>query len=153
MNLNPAHWHLLINHLPIVGTFIAVLVLATGIIGKRQSVIKTSYLLFILMAVFSILASQTGEKAEHYLIDLKLADHDLIETHVEASGIAQWALIAVALFSLAALLVKKLKSSKAVPVVILLLSLVVAGLMFRTGMLGGLIMHKEIRPEAAGAVK
>jgi uncharacterized membrane protein len=153
MNLNPAHWHLLINHFPIIGSIITVLVLAIGIIGKRQSVIKTSYLLFILMAVFSILASQTGEKAEHYLIDLKLADHDLIERHVGASDNAQWALIAVAVFSLAALLVKKLKTSKAIPVVILLFSLAAAGLMFRAGLLGGQIMHKEIRPEAANAVK
>lgn len=147
MNLNPAHWHLLVNHLPITGGIIALLVLAYGILRKSEAVIKTAYWLFALIAVFSVIATQTGEGAEHLLLNAKLADEATIERHVEASNIAQWCMIAVGLASLAALFVKRLQTVKIMPVLVFLLALVASGLMARAGLLGGEIMHKEIRNE------
>lgn len=147
MNFNSAHWHLLVNHLPITGGIIAFLVLAYGILRKTDDVIKAAYWLFTLIAVFSVAATQTGEGAEHMLLNAKLADEVMIERHVEASNIAQWCMIAVGLASLAALFVKKLQTVKIMPVLVLLLALVATGLMAWAGLLGGEIMHKEIRGE------
>ena len=149
MNLNPAHWHLMVNHIPITGGIIALLVLAYGILRKSEAVIKAAYWLFVLIAVFSFIASQTGEGAEHMLLQAKLADRDTIEVHVEASNIAQWCMVLVGLASLAALFVKRFQTMRVMPVVVLILSLIAAGLMARAGLLGGEIMHKEIRPAAA----
>lgn len=146
MNLNPAHWHLLVNHLPITGGIIALLVLAYGILRKSEPVIKAAYWLFVLIAVFSLIATQTGEGAEHQLLNAKLADEATIERHVEASNIAQWCMIAVGLASLAALFVKRLQTVRVMPVLVFVLALVASGLMARAGLLGGEIMHKEIRP-------
>lgn len=146
MNLNPAHWHLLVNHIPITGSLIGLLVLAYGILRKSPSVIKSAYWLFVLLAVSAIVAAQTGEGAESLILDAKLASKDIIERHVEASVIAEWTLVAVGLASLAALFINRLKTLRGLPVMIFILALIAAGLMAWTGLLGGEIMHKEIRP-------
>ena len=145
MNLNSAHWHLLVNHLPITGSIIGILVLAYGILRKSDAVIKAAYWLFALLAVFAVVAKQTGERAERFVLDAKLAEEAIIERHVQASDIAQWAMIAVGIVALAALFINRLKTLRAMPVIIFILSLIAAGLMTWTGLLGGEIMHKEIR--------
>ena len=153
MNFNPAQWHLLVNHMPIIGSIIILFLLAYGILSKSKSVIKAAYWLIVLVAIFTFVASQTGDKAEHFLLDAKLADEDIIERHEEAAGIAQWAMIGIGIASLAALFINRLKTSAAMPVIILILSLIVAGLMAWAGLLGGEIMHKEIRKDSAVTVQ
>ena len=145
MNFNPAHWHLLVNHIPITGSIIALLVLTYGILRKSDAVIKAAYWLFALLAVFAVIATQTGEKAERFILDAKLADETIIERHVQASDIAQWVMIAVGLVALAALFINRLKTLKAMPLFIFIIALIAAGLMAWAGLLGGEIMHKEIR--------
>src|ERR1035437_2751283 len=146
MNLNPAHWHLLVNHLPITGGIIAILVLVYGILRKSDAVVKAAYWLFALLAVFAVVATQTGEGAERFVLDAKLADEAIIERHVQASNIAQWSMIVVGLVALAALFINRLKTLRVMPVIVFILSLIALGLMTWTGLLGGEIMHKEIRP-------
>ena len=145
MNLNPAYWHLLLNHLPIVGSIIAVLILAYGMLSKSEAIVKMSYWLFIVLAVFAVVAKQTGEKAEGFIINAKLANETLIEPHAQAADIAQWAMIILGLIALSALFINRLKTFKLMPIIIFILALVAAGLMGWTGSLGGKIMHKEIR--------
>lgn len=146
MNLNSAHLHLLVNHIPITGNLIGLLVLGYGIFRKSKSVINAAYWLFVLLAVSAIVAAQTGEGAEKLVMDAKLAGETIIERHVQASVIAEWVLVAVGLASLAALFINRLKMLKAMPIMILILALIASGLMAWTGLLGGEIMHKEIRP-------
>lgn len=147
MNFNPAHWHLLVNHLPITGSIIALLVLGYGILRKSESVIKASYWLLVLLAIFAVVAKQTGEKAEGFILNAKLADEAIIERHVQAADIALWAMIAVGLVALAALFINRLKSFRAMPVIVFILLLIAAGLMAWAGFVGGEIMHKEIRQD------
>jgi len=145
MNLNPAHWHLLVNHLPIIGSIIGLFILGYGIISKTEVVIKMSYWLFIVLAVFAVIAKQTGEQAEGFIMSAKLADETLIEPHAQAADYAQWAMIILGLIALAALFINRLKTLKVMPLIVLITALVAAGLMGWTGFLGGEIMHKEIR--------
>ena len=145
MNLNPAHWHLLVNHLPIIGSIIGLFILGYGIISKTEVVIKMSYWLFIVLAVFAVIAKQTGEQAEGFIMSAKLADETLIEPHEQADDYAQWAMIILGLIALAALFINRLKTLKVMPLIVLITALVAAGLMGWTGFLGGEIMHKEIR--------
>ena len=145
MNLNPAHWHLLVNHLPIIGSIIGLFILGYGIISKTEVVIKMSYWIFIVLAVFAVIAKQTGEQAESFIMSAKLADETLIEPHAQAADYAQWAMIILGLIALAALFINRLKMLKVMPLIVLITALVGAGLMGWTGFLGGEIMHKEIR--------
>ena len=143
--MNPAHWHLLVNHLPITGSIFGILILGYGILRKSDAVIKVSYWLFALLAVAAVVAKQTGEGAEKFILDAKLANETIIERHVQASDIAQWAMIALGLIALAALFINRLKTWNATPVIVFIVLLIAAGLMSWTGFLGGEIMHKEIR--------
>ncbi|HQT23661.1 hypothetical protein [Daejeonella sp.] len=112
---------------------------------KNEGVIKAAYWLFALMAVFSVVATQTGEGAERFILDAKLADEAIIERHVEASNIAQWVMVIVGITALAALFINRLKTVRAMPVIVFILALIAAGLMAWAGLLGGEIMHQEIR--------
>lgn len=146
--MNAAHWHLVVNHFPIVGGFIAFLVLLYGIIRRNASVIKIGYLLFVLIAISSVVASQTGESAEHYLKSIKAVDETILETHVQAADIANYAMIAVGVIALITLLIKGIRTVIYMPWITLVLSIVALLLMARAGNLGGEIMHKEIRSDA-----
>ena len=145
MNLNPAHWHLLVNHLPIIGSIIGLFILGFGILSKAEVIVKMSYWLFIVLAVFAIIAKQTGEQAEGFIMSAKLADETLIEPHAQVADFAQWAMIILGLMALSALFINRLKTLKIMPLIILVTALLAAGLMGWTGFLGGEIMHKEIR--------
>ena len=146
MNLNPAHWHLLFNHLPVVGIIFLALLLAYGLVRKSSSVIIASYWFFVLLAVLTFITSNTGGSAAGYLSHAGLASDDLIKPHAEAADKAELAIYLGAALSLATLFVKRLKTIRIMPVIILLVALVGVVLMGWTSLLGGEIMHKEIRP-------
>lgn len=147
--MNPAHWHLVVNHLPIIGGIFASLILIYGIVFKNESIVKLSYVFFVLTAIFSVVASQTGESAEGYLKSINAVEETVLETHVAAADLANYAAIGLGVISLLALLIARIRNYKATPLIILALSLLVAGLMGRAGNLGGEIMHKEIRSDSA----
>ena len=146
--MNPAHWHLAVNHLPIIGGMFASLILTYGIVFKNESIIRLSYKLFVLAAVFSFIASQTGDKAEEYLKSLNAIELNYLEVHVQAADIANYAAIGLGILSLLILLVARIRNFRAMPWMILGLSLVVTVLMVRAGNLGGEITHKEIRGDS-----
>ena len=147
MNINPAHWHLLVNHLPIIGGLMATLILLWGMFRRNVSIVNLSYFIFIACAVFSIIASTTGESAEHYLKSLNAVDETILERHVSAADIANYGMIAVGALSLLTLIFERVRKVKAIPYIILIASVVVFILMARAGALGGDIMHKEIRTD------
>ncbi len=145
MNTNAAHWHLLVNHLPIVGGMFGILILLWGIIRKNNLFVNLSLIVFVACAVFSIIASQTGESAEAYLKNLKAIDEIYLERHVAAADIANYGMIVLGLLALITLIFKRIRETKFIPYLILVASIAVFVLMARAGNLGGEIMHKEIR--------
>lgn len=145
--MNPAHWHLVINHVPIIGIILAVLITVYGLAVKSADVLKLSYILLVAVGICSIIAAQTGESAEHYLKSLNAVEETYLEAHAEAADYANYAAIGLAVVSLLTLLVQRIRNFKAMPYIILVFSLVVAGMMARVGSLGGEIMHKEIRAD------
>lgn len=145
MNMNPAHWHLLVNHLPIIGGLIATLILIWGMLRRSVPIVNLSLVLFVASAVFSIVASQTGESAEHYLKGLNAIDETYLERHVGAADLANYGMITVGVLSLLTLIIERIRNVSAMPYIILIASIVVLILMARAGKLGGEIIHKEIR--------
>jgi len=147
MNTNAAHWHLLVNHLPIIGCMFGILILVWGIIRKNESFVNLSLIVFLACAIFSIIASQTGESAELYLKSLKAIDEIYLERHVAAADIANYSMIALGVLALITRIFKRIRNLKFMPFIILLVSIIVFVLMARAGNLGGEIMHKEIRTD------
>ena len=42
MNMNPAHWHLLVTHIPIIGGMFSIFILSYAIIKKENQVLRLS---------------------------------------------------------------------------------------------------------------
>ncbi|MBK6504255.1 MAG: hypothetical protein IPG02_00910 [Ignavibacteria bacterium] len=62
--MNPAHLHLVINHVPVIGTMITLFILAIGIIKKSDDVKKVAMLVLILTSVITIPVYLSGGNAE-----------------------------------------------------------------------------------------
>jgi uncharacterized membrane protein len=145
--MNDAHLHLVVNHLPIVGLLIGILVLIAGLILNKTEVKLTALGIFIFSALASIAANYTGEGAEEVVENIPGMSETLIHTHEEhAETFLTLTLIlgAVSLLGFTAAL-KKSKHTKLLMVLILLLALADGVLAKYVGTSGGEIRHTEIR--------
>ncbi|MBO0952204.1 hypothetical protein [Fibrella forsythiae] len=149
MAMNGAHWHLLVNHFPIIGGLMATIVLGFGLFRRNDAIIKLAFGLFLLMSVFTAITNQTGESAEHYLKSINALDRPRLHEHEEAADMANIGMYLTGLLSLLALVWKKANEWRWLPTLIFVVSLVTFGLMANVGRLGGLIMHQELRETGA----
>ncbi len=141
------HLHLLSNHLPVFAVIFSVLLMIAGELTKSRHLTNAALAGFVIAAVGSIVAAQTGERAEHILTDAGLVDHDWVEPHEEAAERANISMMILGVFAIAALLLDTFKGM--IPVflkrAILLLSIVCSVLIMYAANLGGFIKHEEIR--------
>lgn len=145
--MNSTHFHLLLNHFPVIGTLIGSLLLLWGIICKQQTIKSVAAVLLAVMAALAIPVYLTGEPAEESIEDLPGVSEALIELHEDAATIAIWLMGITGMASLVALFVawKKSKATDWVFVITFFLSAVCFAAMARTGYYGGQIRHSEIR--------
>ena len=145
--MNQAHFHLLVNHLPIIVPIIGVVVLLSGIIFRSEIVKRVAYFVFIIGALATLPSMLSGEGAEEVAEGLPGVTENFIHEHEEAAetfALFSYILGAFALFSLWANWKRK-PFSNLLSYVILALSLVVIVLGKQTGTTGGEIRHTEIR--------
>lgn len=144
--MNNAHWHLILNHFPIIGTLGGIVVLFYGLIRKSTDTKVLGALLILAMAIISVVVMETGEAAEELVEKIPGINEAAMEAHEDASKIASGILVAsgiLALISLALHFFKKNAVTIAMSAT-LLLSSVAFGFMAYTGYLGGKIRHSEI---------
>ena len=148
--MNDAHYHLIVNHLPIVGLLIGILVLIAGLVFNKTEVKLTALGIFIFSAITSITAFYTGEGAEEVVENLEGISETLIHTHEEyAETFYTLSLILGGLSLLTFILeLKKMKLTKYLMIICLLIALVDGVLATYVGSSGGEIRHSEIRNDA-----
>jgi len=146
--MNAAHFHLVVNHFPIILTFAGSLVLLMGFIFKSEDVKRVSYILFIIASLTTFLSFISGEGAEKVLEHVAGIEEHYIETHEQMAKIFSPFMYLLGLVSIASLYFS-FKGKGKVPTILgiitLILSLVVlpiGGLVANTG---GQIRHTEIR--------
>lgn len=145
--MNGAHWHLVINHLPIIFPVVGLIVIITGLISKSEAVKRTAYLIFIIGALTAIAAMQTGEGAEDIVDNISGVSESYIETHEESAetfAVLSYILGGLSLLSLWASFKQKSFSTIS-SIVTLVFALVVLVFGKQTGTTGGEIRHTEIR--------
>ena len=147
--MNGAHLHLLVNHLPVFGFAIALVLLTTTMLRHGDRGMFLASVLVLVIAGGGALAAQfTGEPAEEVVENLQDVPKDLIETHEEVALVATilagvTALMALIFFGVT---MRRGGPITTVPVAILLVaSLVTCGAMAWTGATGGKIRHSEVR--------
>ncbi len=143
--MNAAHFHLIVNHMPIVGIFWAIALTAYGQFKKNDTALYAGLISFVAVAVFAFLSSNSGEGAEEIVEGLQGVTHDIIHEHEEMGEKAMFACIALGVLSLAALFLAKYR--RLLTWVILVGSIGAAVLLSLTGTTGGEIRHTEIRKD------
>jgi hypothetical protein len=161
---NAAHLHLLVNHFPIIGAFLAIPLLVLALLLRRErGLLLASVFLLVAVAVSGWLSIQTGEKAmdmmerdetkpwgKVYDAARTQGDVDFVDLHEERAQSSMWFAVPTAVAGLVVLvLAHRRQPDNPMPriaVAVLLVGAVATGAaMARVGNAGGVIMHREIR--------
>ena len=145
--MNAAHIHLLLNHLPIMGTAFAFLLLAFAMLKEIESFKKLAYAILVFSALATPSVFLSGEGAKERVEHMQGISDKTIEEHEEAGEAALAAMIALGVLSLCQLglylfpNLGRLRHRTAFGI------LIASGLAFAwlawTANLGGLIRHGE----------
>ena len=141
------HLHLLLNHFPIVGTFLTLGLLLVGILKKNHSLITTSAYLMLVLALLTIPAFYTGEPAEEVIEHLPGISHNFIHQHEESAELAFLVMLLSGAVALGYILLQRLEApiAKYIPMVLLAATVLTAIFMARAGNEGGKIRHSELQ--------
>ena len=145
--MNGAHWHLVVNHLPIIFPIVGVIVMITGLISKSEAVKRTAFMIFIFGALAAIAAMNTGEGAEEVVEKINGVTENFIESHEETAetfAILSYILGGISLLGLWASFKQKSFSS-IISIATLIFAFVVLFFAKQTGTTGGEIRHTAIR--------
>lgn len=149
--MNQAHLHLLLNHFPVIGAILCLLLLLFALMRKSTELKRASLGGLVLISLLTIPAYLTGEPAEKLVEHLPGVSEALIESHEEAALVAFIALGLTGALALVGLIWFRRRTTLPtwLTAAALLLTSVSVGLMARTANLGGEIRHTEIRASAA----
>jgi len=142
-----AHWHLAVNHLPIIFPIVGVIIMITGLVSKSEAVKRTAFMIFILGALSAITAMSTGEGAEEVVEKISGVTENYIENHEETAetfALLSYILGGISLLGLWASFKQKSFSS-IISIATLVFAFVVLFFAKQTGTTGGEIRHTEIR--------
>ncbi len=150
--MNPAHLHLILNHIPLIGMGFTLLLLIIAFVRKSGELLNIALIFTVLVALFAIPVYLTGEPAEELVEDLPGISESIMEEHEESAEIS-FILAeitgAVALISLI-VLAYSYNYGRKLAILTLMLLIVSGGLMVWTANLGGKIHHPEIRSNTTG---
>jgi hypothetical protein len=151
MDLSAAHLHLLLNHIPVLGTMLfAPLLLLWGLVRHSRDVTQIGLLLTVLLAVTAIPIYLTGEPAEEQLESQPWFDKQRVEAHEERAEAGLIAVLVTGAMAIGGLwLARGGRPQRQGISAVVLVGLVVSAVLFALAALdGGQIRHDEIRPTA-----
>jgi len=151
--MDAAHLHLMVNHVPVLGTIIVALLLGWGLIKGSRELMRTAFGAAVIVALLSYPVFLTGGRAEDRVGDMPWATERLIENHEEQAEIALVVMLATGVLAGAALWFSRRgrpvpKTAAGGVVAALAVS---AGLFGWAALSGGVIRHDEIRSAAMAA--
>lgn len=148
--MNGAHLHLLINHIPVLGTFFGLALLAFAVWKRSDELRKAALGTFVIAALAAAATYFTGEPAEDVVKGLPGVSGALMHRHEDAAGIALGGSIALGVLALGGLIWYRWgrQTRTWFSTLALVAAIIVTGLMAWTANLGGQIRHTEIRPDA-----
>jgi hypothetical protein len=139
--------HLLINHLPVIGTWIGTGVLAWGIVTRKEEVRRLALGLLAIVALSAAPAYLSGSEAEDRAQDLPGVSSADVGDHEAAASVSLGGCVVLGLVAIGILLVFRRQKAIAAGWLagVLCLALVCSALLAWTAHLGGVIRHPEIR--------
>ncbi|MBF0273902.1 MAG: hypothetical protein HQK84_01585 [Nitrospinae bacterium] len=145
--MNMIYTHLLLNDVPVIGSFLGIVLLIFGCYFKSEDIIKVSFGFLMVIGMATIPVYSTGNYAELYIEDLAGVTKTLTDTHERSAIFALAALMFLATITASALVVYRKKPiPKWVVYLTLVYTLYCGWVVTGTAKLGGQIRHTEIRP-------
>jgi hypothetical protein len=156
LNLTPAHLHVALNHIPIIGLAVASFPILIGIVAQCRTTIATGLLATLLCAAAMPAIMQTGGKAADSfdngsaLPPLDQTGKNALNVHATRAETTTPVIYASALLSILALLslIKFTKAATWLAFAVILGNTISILLSIWTAEAGGLIRHQEFRPQA-----
>ena len=151
--MNLPHIHLLLNHWPIIGTFIGLGLYVIALATRNRDLRQASYVLFAALTLLAIPVYLSGNSAAEVMKKQQGWSASLATSHEGAAMLATLALGLTGIFAICGLWpsAKGVKtephSQSWVSLAVLLSALATAGLMAVAGNTGGHISHPEIIKE------
>ncbi|WP_199774181.1 hypothetical protein [Salinibacter altiplanensis] len=147
--MSAAHWHLVLNHIPLLGLLFGTAMLGYGLWRNQADVQEASLGLLAVAGLATIAVYLTGEPAEEVVEGAVGVSHDALEAHEHFAWYGLVAGIATGVGALGALLYGTLHGRIVRWTVVgtLVLALASAGLIGYTANLGGKISHPELRAD------
>lgn len=147
--MNAPHIHLLINHLPIIGLIIGVLVLIIGLFSKKQLVSSVGLWITIISGFSSYPTMYSGGASEHYFEENEgkyCVSEVLIHEHEESAELAFWPCIITGIFAGLALIGNRKghKHTRKAEIGVVFIGIISIILIGKAGLTGGQIRHPEI---------
>jgi hypothetical protein len=140
-------WHLAVNHLPVIGTWVATALLAWGLLVKKEDVRRLALGVLVLVALSALPAYLSGSKAEESAGTLPGVSSADVADHEEAAGVAVGGCVLLGLASSSALLLFRQPRQIPLPWLlgVLAFAILCSAVLAWTAHLGGAIRHPEIR--------
>jgi len=145
--INFAHLHLLLNHIPVLGTIIGACLFVVSFLGKNEDLRRSSFIVFAGVALMTVPTFISGFGALSNIKNEAGISGALIERHEGSALLSFWFMEITGALAVTALwqLHRNLRPARWNILAILLVSALSVGLMARTGNTGGDIRHPEIR--------
>lgn len=163
---NAPHLHLLVNHFPIVGAFLAIPVLLLALfLRKERGLLLAGVVLLIIVAISGWASMQTGEKAKTRLETDENAkwyttfeETDAADEHEDRAKVAMWFAYPAAVLGILVLAAAHVRPAdnpigRVWIAVVLAGAVATGGAMAWVGNAGGVIMHREIRGDSLDSTK
>ena len=149
--MNWPHVHLMLNHVPVLGTVFGLALLVWGFWRRDLALQRAALVTFVLSALIALPVYFTGEPAEDVVERLAGVTDGAIEAHEEAALVSLIAVATLGVLGLAGLLLGRSRFNATIVRGALGVAIVTAGLMAWTANLGGRIRHSELTAGGRGA--
>ncbi len=148
MDLSQAHLHLMLNHIPVIGSGMVLLFMLAGLLRKSRDLTVTAMLLGALVAVSAPIVKETGEGAEDQVKKSEWFHDSLLEEHEGRADKATVVLVLAGVIGLAGAFLSRggRTVNPVVPYAFTAFLTLATLLMAWTALAGGEIRHDEIRP-------
>jgi uncharacterized membrane protein len=143
--MNPAHLHLLLNHLPVIGFGIGLALYVVAIVSKKLDLQRAGLVILFLAAAFTIITYVSGNDAREMLKKTPGISNPLMEAHETAALVAFVFMEITGFFSWIGLWTwgRPSRFVRWNVGIVLILSTLAFGLMSRAAYMGGAIRHPE----------
>ena len=144
---NVAHLHIAINHIPVILSPAALVVLAVAVWRRSEAMFRTGIVVAWAGVAFGLATYFTGDAAADLVMAVEKAQEKTLDPIVgEHDASAGWALGSAVLVTVAGVWAWRRKGlGREVTVPLLVLTALSSAILGRTALLGGRIRHPEAR--------